>query len=419
MERAFGRSPTFLVGTVEQSNNLERLQRREQHLAEEYQKNKPLMYVGNAYQKTHPQKAANPGHRDADCTVCSPMLLGCADGVSQIEEFGMDASLLPRELLDACEELAMDQLLPDHTGQSSGSYRGPIHLMREAFLNTEALGSTTVCLSILDNTTRIHGKLHPMIAVCSIGDCELLILRKTSDYGRRSEYDIAFNTEMQRIEGNCQCPLQVSRLDERVDPNFEERMTVQVIERGSAIHMVSVYEGDLVVIGSDGVFDNLFNDEVVAIINEMVPDPATCGDKAFRPLDRGLLGLIAKRIVDACHMKTKVDPRTGTYPDAPIGKGGKRDDTCCVVGEVVEFTDSDSQHWEGVKRHKRMKDLITCGGIFGVGPMCVADEDDDELSANEDESNNMYSRPREAREYQTSPSFYSEDEEEKHKCSVM
>ena len=57
----------------------------------------------NAYQKTHPQKATI-GHRDADATVVSPMLLGAADGVSQIEDFGIDASKLPRELLDACEE---------------------------------------------------------------------------------------------------------------------------------------------------------------------------------------------------------------------------------------------------------------------------------------------------------------------------
>ena len=31
----------------------------------------------------------------------------------------------------------------------------------------------------------IHGKLHPMIAVLSIGDCELLMLRRTN--GRQSE----------------------------------------------------------------------------------------------------------------------------------------------------------------------------------------------------------------------------------------
>ena len=61
------------------------------------------------------------------------MLLGCADGVSQIEahrrapvginfispyfmmltqEYGLDASELPRELLDCCEELFLKPLNP-------------------------------------------------------------------------------------------------------------------------------------------------------------------------------------------------------------------------------------------------------------------------------------------------------------------
>eukprot|EP00913_Durusdinium_trenchii_P015855 g14900.t1 len=99
----------------------------------------------NAFQKTHPQKASVLGHRDADATVVSPMLLGCADGVSQIEEFGIDASKLPRELLDACEDQAMNLLVPDEAGKISGAYEGPVPLMREAFKKTRSLGSTTVC----------------------------------------------------------------------------------------------------------------------------------------------------------------------------------------------------------------------------------------------------------------------------------
>jgi len=382
MERAFGRSPTFLVNTDNQKSNLEQLVRREQHLAEQYSKNKPLMFNGNAYQKTHPQKAANPGHRDADATVVSPMLLGCADGVSQIEEFGLDASLLPRELLDACEEQAMNLLVPDGAGRISGCYTGPIPLMRDAYQSTDSLGSTTICLSVLDNSTRIHGKLHPMIAVLSIGDCELIILRKSPE---SQQYEVVFNTEMQRIDGNCQCPLQVCRLDDRVDPGFEESTALEVIERGSAVHMVSVYEGDLVIIGSDGVFDNLFNDEIVHIVNRMIPRPSAPGGK-FRPLDRVFMGEVAKCIVDSCHMKTRVDPRTRQWPDTPIGKGGKRDDTCCVVGEVVEWTEDESKHWEGIRRQKRMKDLVTCGGFLAPGlglgnvgaAVCAEDVSDDE-----------------------------------------
>lgn len=414
MQRAFGRSPTFLVNTEQQRSNLDALVRREQHLAEQYQKNKPLMFNGNAYQKTHPQKAVL-GHRDADATVVSPMLLGCADGVSQIEEFGIDASKLPRELLDACEEQAMNLLVPDQTGQISGAYQGPIPLLREAFKNTRSLGSTTVCLSVLDNSTRIHGKLHPMMAIISVGDCELMVLRQSYTHHRGLRYETVFNTEMQRIDGNCQCPLQVCRVDDRIDGAFDERMTIEVIERGSAVHMVSVYEGDLVIIGSDGVFDNLFKDEVVQLVNRMIPRSRLTAPAAhaarkgegYRPLEQQLLGEVAQRIVELCHSKTQAD-FTGKYPETPIGKGGKRDDTCCAVGEVIEWTEVDCLYWERIQRQRRMKELVTCGGILGLNLMCIDDDDDED-----DDESVIHGGSRSARDY----SFMSE--EESHSCSVM
>merc|ERR1719359_2408062 len=113
MEQGMGRSPTFVVGSDRQRGTLDALVKREQHFAEQYQKNKPLCFNAKAYQKTHPLKAAK-GQSDADATLCSPMLVAVADGVAQIEEFGIDASELPNELLNAVEELAMNQLLPGH-----------------------------------------------------------------------------------------------------------------------------------------------------------------------------------------------------------------------------------------------------------------------------------------------------------------
>merc|ERR1719409_1647268 len=113
-----GRSPTFVVGSETQRGTLDALVRREQHFAEQYQKNKPLCFNARAYQETHPQKAAK-GQKDADATLCSPMLVAVADGVSQIEEFGIDASELPNELLNAIEELSVAQLLP---GQETDEY---------------------------------------------------------------------------------------------------------------------------------------------------------------------------------------------------------------------------------------------------------------------------------------------------------
>merc|ERR1719272_2742514 len=140
-------------------------------------------------------------------------------------------------------------------------------MVRDAYEATECLGSTTLLTAVMDNSTRIHGKLHPMIAVCSIGDCEIVILRRSTE-GR---LQIVFHTEMQRIDGNAQSPLQLARVNDDIDPDFDESIAIEVIERGSAVHCVSAFEGDVVVLGTDGVFDNLFVDEILGICEEMIP----------------------------------------------------------------------------------------------------------------------------------------------------
>merc|ERR1719352_1251006 len=180
----------------------------------------------------------------------------------------MDPALLPHELLQTCEELAMQQLVPDGPINPQDAYQGPISLLKEAYEATESQGSTTVLLAALDNSTRIHGKLHPMIAVLSIGDCELLMLRRTN--GRLNDFEAVFHTEMQRIDYNVQTPLQLARVDDRIDEDFDESIALEVIEKGSAVHCVSAYEGDILIMGSDGVFDNLFLDEIVETCNEIL-----------------------------------------------------------------------------------------------------------------------------------------------------
>merc|ERR1719311_800456 len=198
----------------------------------------------------------------------------------------------------------MDQLLPAADGldlSNGDGYQGPVSLMREAYENTEALGSTTALLAILDNSTQIHGKLHPMVAIVAVGDRELLMLRRLK--GRQSLLEAVFHTEMQRIGGHAQQPIQIARIDERVDPDFDENCAVEVIERGSAVHYVSAYEGDVVIMGSDGVFDNLFLDEIVDICNQMIR-PQPYNPHGYMPTDPGLLRQAAHRIVMGSHSKT-------------------------------------------------------------------------------------------------------------------
>jgi len=408
------RSPTFLVGTEKQRGLLDEFQRRDQHFTEEYQKNKPLCFSARAYQMTHPGKMKN-GHKDADATLASPMLLGVADGVSQLEEFGMDASELPNELLRSCEYLGMSQLIPDRPVNPQDAYRGPVSLLKEAYEETESLGSTTVLLAILDNSTKIHGKLHPMVAVLTIGDCELLMLRRLQ--GRQSQLQAVFHTEMQRIDGHVQTPLQLARVDDRVDPEFDEELALEVIERGSAVHCVSAYEGDIIVLGSDGVFDNLFLDEVVDICNEALLPPKP---GAFVPTQPALLSQIAKRIVEESHAKSRVG-KGGLLPETPIGRGGKMDDTSVVVGEVVEWTQAHSDVWAQVRRQRQWRTMVTCGGMDSIAcrscHKAAQDVDDEEVDLRRHSHEAGPISSRERHYYQSGVD--SEDEEEREKCVIL
>lgn len=368
-----GRSPTFLVQSETQRRQLENFQKSEQHFEEAYQKNKPLCFSARAFQRTHPSKI-RMGYKDADATLTSPMLLGVCDGVSQLEEYGMDPAVLPHELLQTCEELAMLQLVPDGPVNPQDAYRGPISLLKEAYEATESKGSTTVLLGALDNSTRIHGKLHPMIAVLSIGDCELLMLRRT--HGPQSPFQAVFHTEMQRIDHNVQTPLQLARVDARIDEDFDESIALEVIEKGSAVHCISAYEGDIVVMGSDGVFDNLFLDEIVEICNASIAIPRQAD---FVPVAPNILSQISQRIVLEAHSKSS-DGGTGNFPDTPIGKGGKVDDTSVVVAEIVEWTEAHREAWAHVRRKKDWNNILSCGGCAAPGNACrtcQGDDDDD------------------------------------------
>lgn len=351
-----GRSPTFLVGAAKQRGILDEFQKRDEHYSTEYSKNKPLCFNAEAYQKTHPAKKAM-GYADADATLTMPMLLGICDGVSQMEDYGIDASELPAELLEACRDLALVQLMPDgYNVAPSQNYRGPMSLLSEAYEATECLGSTTVLISALDNSTKIHGKVHPMIAVLSIGDCELLVLRRIQ--GRDSNLEGVFHTEMQRIDGHVQTPLQLARVDDRIDKDFDEEIAMEVINKGSAVHCVSAYEGDVVLLGTDGVFDNLFLEEIVDICNEYIRPSG-----AFIPTSSSNLKKTAMAIVAKAHSKCPVNKNTGApLPDAPIGKGGKSDDTSVIVAEIVEWTSEHAEVWAVDNGGTNTWDHLICNG---------------------------------------------------------
>mmetsp|Transcript_133771 Transcript_133771/g.286086 ORF Transcript_133771/g.286086 Transcript_133771/m.286086 type:complete len:393 (+) Transcript_133771:114-1292(+) len=342
-------APTFLVSSEEQHELLDQFKRRCLHFTEAYSKHKPLCFTARAYQRSHPDKVLR-GEEDADATLASPMLLGVCDGVSQVDNLGLKPSELPQELLRSCEDIASAQLFAG-TAKSSleDAYSGPIQLLKEAYADTESHGSTSVLLAVMDNSSQVHGKLHPMIGVVTLGDCELVILRRTDDRDAcGSPLQVILHTEKQRIGGHSQTPLQLARLDESMY-GFDEDEALEAIEQGSGLHCMSTYEGDILILGSDGVFDNLFLSEVIEICNQKLPPRQN--KETFLPAQSSVLHDIARCIVEKALAKSEIHSDR-PLAMTPLGAGGKVDDTSVVVAQVVEWTQARNDAWTRARRRR-------------------------------------------------------------------
>lgn len=194
-----------------------------------------------------------------------------------------------------------------------------------------------------------------------------------------------------------------------MDPDFDENIALEVIERGSAVHCVSTYEGDILIMGSDGVFDNLFLDEIVEICNSFMPPPRL---KYFEPLHPSVLSDMAQYIVEAAHAKTK-PAKNGSMPETPIGRGGKMDDTSVVVAEVVEYTEAHDSMWHQARRQRKWDNITgfkgsSLGPCRPFGWSCTGADSDYEY---EDGSGGSIQKKR--------ADDYDEDDEEERRCSLM
>jgi len=241
-----------------------------------------------------------------------------------------------------------------------------------------------------------------MIAVLSIGDCELMVLRRTQ--GPQSQLELVFNTEMQRIDQNCQTPLQLARVDDRIDEEYDEQIAMAVIHKGSAVHCVSAYEGDILIMGSDGVFDNLFQDEIVQICNNFIKPFGG----SFVPNSQSLLKKVSQAIIRAAHDKCPDDDSAG-LPDTPIGRGGKSDDTSVVVAEIVEWTEAHRQFWsQGRSRGAPWQAMFDCGGV-----QCGRDDDDDDEDGGRRKTRGLNMHDEDNEEWS------EEEEDDGPRCSVQ
>ncbi|VDN09690.1 unnamed protein product [Dibothriocephalus latus] len=191
-------------------------------------------------------------------------VLGVADGVGGWRSYGVDPSNFSKKFMSACERLARSgRFQPDE----------PMLLVTEGYhevleAKTPLLGSATFCIISL---CRSDGRLY---TVC-LGDSGYLIIRRGGILQRSAHQKHALNT-----------PFQLACLPPNEHGHFHRDGPEQAIQSS-----VKLEPGDIVVVGTDGLFDNLTDS---MILQEVQPLE---GVKCTSESD-DLLDLCATRLVN-------------------------------------------------------------------------------------------------------------------------
>ncbi|KAG6737096.1 hypothetical protein POTOM_059912 [Populus tomentosa] len=164
----------------------------------------------------HPKKVERGGEDAFFVSDYNGGVIAVADGVSGWAEQNVDPSLFPRELMANASCLVGDEEV---------NY-DPQILIRKAHAATSAVGSATVIVAMLET----NGTLK----IANVGDCGLRAIR-----GGAVAY-FSFVLLSSEMVGQTYLDAVVSR--------------------------VEVMEGDTIVMGSDGLFDNVFDHEIVSTV---------------------------------------------------------------------------------------------------------------------------------------------------------
>ncbi|KAL8429592.1 hypothetical protein Efla_007449 [Eimeria flavescens] len=214
----------------------------------------------------HPDKTQTGG-ADAYFICCRGegrgVAVGVADGVGEWDSFDLDPRLFAEELMQGCcAAAAAAEALEGETIEQR-----TLGVLRKGYAHTRSFGSATALVVNHEGGDRI--------GIANLGDSAVIVLRRQLWY----QMTCVFRSREQQHQFNC--PFQLSRLPrpseyERLRASGKEAL-LRLLQNAAVIPedtpesaslcSVSVMEGDLIILGTDGVFDNLFDFEICGIAN--------------------------------------------------------------------------------------------------------------------------------------------------------
>ena len=248
------------------------------------------------------------------------LVLGVADGVYEWHDVGIDAGTFSRGLMTSARDAVMQDGVED-----------PITLVeRAAANNTDGgiQGSSTVCIATLDPVAR-------ELRSANLGDSGYMLLAQEVDAYATSRHSprtwhVAYRTRHQEHEFGR--PYQLGHHENADSPGDVE------------VANVPLHDGDVLIMGSDGLFDNLHDSEMKNIVAEAIAKwtsmptsspPSASMTRIAIGLSRQLCLIASQRAGDKSSMSTPYALAASEAFDMAF-RGGKMDDITVMVVIVSE-----------------------------------------------------------------------------------
>ncbi|CAI9087421.1 OLC1v1021487C1 [Oldenlandia corymbosa var. corymbosa] len=226
---------------------------------------------------------------DAHFICDEQQTIGVADGVGGWSRYGIDSGVYARKLMDNAVESIQQQ--------PKGKVN-PGKVLADAFFNNEAEGGSTACIITLKNNA-----LHAV----NLGDSGFLLIR---------DGEIVYRSPIQQRYFNC--PFQLSNSKNGDAPDSARRI------------VVGVEPGDILVAATDGLFDNIFPDDIADVMNLLSLEEELPPELAARKLaESARQQSLSKQIVSPF---TEAAVMAGL--DSDVYRGGKFDDVTVIVAYI-------------------------------------------------------------------------------------
>lgn len=192
-----------------------------------------------------------------------------ADGVGSWREYGVDPRNFSHKLMEECENVLLEAChKAPKEGKKSKRIIAPADILEEAYARVKKaniIGSCTACVAFFDNTRH---QLH----FSNLGDSGIIVLRhidsnvagslkrdKTKPRTERtSDLRVAFVSQQQLHSFNH--PYQLGWTGEEI----EEKSSFKSAQ-DTCTTSIHVRRGDIIIMATDGLFDNVDVDEIAEL----------------------------------------------------------------------------------------------------------------------------------------------------------